>query len=88
MDVDKDGIYIYINNIYIYMLLAKHGFAQTRDCPAQTLDPCMVCLCNLEIALTYYRENFFGYVMFNYNESTKVVSTMPEPGRAVERTHR
>ena len=27
---------------YIYMLCAKHGFAQSRDCPAQTLDPWFV----------------------------------------------
>ena len=25
------------------MLCAKHGFAQSRDCPAQTLDPWFVC---------------------------------------------
>ena len=27
---------------YIYMLRAKRGFAQSRDCPAQTLDPWFV----------------------------------------------
>ena len=26
----------------IYMLRAKRGFAQSRDCPAQTLDPWFV----------------------------------------------
>ena len=26
----------------VYMLRAKRGFAQTRDCPAQTLDPWFV----------------------------------------------
>ena len=26
----------------MYMLRAKRGFAQTRDCPAQTLDPWFV----------------------------------------------
>ena len=26
--------------VYIYMLDAKHGFAQSVDCPAQSVDPC------------------------------------------------
>ena len=42
----------------------------------------MVCLRKLEIALTFF------LTMCNYNEGTKVGSTTPEPGRAVERTHR
>ena len=27
---------------YMHMLRAKHGFAQSRDCPVQTLDPWFV----------------------------------------------
>ena len=32
-----------IVNECIYLLHSKRGFAKSRDCSAQTLDPCMVC---------------------------------------------
>ena len=39
MDTSWIRIYIYIY-IYIYMLGTKNGFAQSVDCPAQSVDPC------------------------------------------------
>ena len=50
-----------------HVAIAKHGFAQSRDCPVQTLDPLLVCLRNLKIAL-----------YFKPNQPTIVVSSTPE----------
>ena len=39
----KEIMPLTINVATVYLLRAKRGFAQTRDCPAQTLDPWFVC---------------------------------------------
>ena len=49
----------------------------------------MVCLRKLEIALIYILTQSTRVSRnVQLNEGTKVVSTTPEPGRAVEPTHR
>ena len=58
----------------LYMLRAKRGFAQTRDSPAQTLDPWFVCAIS-RLPLYFNPINW----RINYNEGTKVVSSTPEP---------
>ena len=35
----------YISVMYICYAQSVHGFAHSRDCPAQTLDPWFVCAC-------------------------------------------
>ena len=70
----------------MYILRAKHGIAQSRGCPAQTWIHGLFAQ-SQDCPYIFLTESIVSCA-FIYNEGTRVVSTTPEPGRAVERTHR
>ena len=53
---------VLMEDLRMYMLCAKHGFAQSMDCAVQSMDPCFVqrsmnCLLNPWIAQYEKRKN-------------------------------
>ena len=86
--------YIMLNTRYICYAqsvdLRKPGIVLRKPAGLSCANPgSMFCLRNLEIALIYIlTQSTHVFRNVQLNEGTKVVSTTPEPGRAVERTHR